>query len=82
MAYLDIVKSDGKMYVYINKYVGKQEFTRKKEARIARLGRADQALMTLKVWQIDAKRIPPEIDKEFHKRIPDWIQQVRNRVAF
>lgn len=82
MAYLDIVKSNGKMYVYISKYVGKQEYSMKKEARIARLGRAEQALMTLKVWQIDAKKIPKEIDKEFHNRIPTWIQQVRDRVAF
>jgi len=82
MAYLDMVKSNGKVYVYISKYVGKQEFSMKKEARIARLGRAEQALMTLKIWQIDARRIPPEIEKEFHNRIPEWIQQVRNRVAF
>lgn len=82
MAYLDMVKSNGKVYVYISKYVGQQEFSSKKEARIAKLGRADQALMTLKIWQIDNKRIPAEIEKDFYNRIPEWIKQVRKRAAF
>lgn len=81
MAYLDFVKANGKTYVYINKYVGTQDFTMKKEARVARLGRVEQALMTLKIWQIDNKRIPSELDRECLECIPEWIQKVRNRVA-
>lgn len=82
MAYLDFVKSGGKVYVYVNQYSGNQKFTSKKEIRVARLGRTEQALMTLKVWQMNPERIPLEIDNDVHKRIPTWIQQVRDRVAF
>lgn len=82
MAYLDFVKSSGKTYVYVNEYVGKQETSMKKEKRIARLGRVEQALMQLKVWQIDPKRIPIEIAPIYHERIPTWIDAVRNRGAY
>lgn len=82
MAYLDFVKSAGKTYVYINEYVGKQKTSSKMEARIARLGRQEQALMELKIWLIDSKRIPKTIDPVHHTRIPEWIDAVRNRAAF
>lgn len=82
MAFLYFVNAGGKTYVYVNKYVGKQTYTSSKEETVARLGRADKALMTLKIWQMDKKKIPKEIDQESYVRIPEWIQQVRNRVAF
>lgn len=82
MAYLNFVKSGGKTYVYVNEYVGEQEYSQKKEKKIVRLGRIEQAFMTLKVWQIDSNKIPLEINRKDHERIPLWIDKVRNRGAY
>lgn len=82
MAFLEFVNSGRKTYVYINEYVGTQEYSAKKERRIVRLGPLEKAHMQLKVWQLDQKRIPKEIHNEYYKRIPTWIDAVVKRGAF
>lgn len=82
MAYLEFVRSGGRTYVYINEYVGDQEFSAKKEIRIASLGRAEQALMMLKMWQVDQNLIPKDINGVNHTRLSKWIETVKKRATF
>lgn len=81
MAYLEFSKADGRTYVYISKYVGKQEFTSKVEERILALGRADNALIKLIDWRNNEDLMPIVIEENLQDKLNEWIPRVAMRLS-
>lgn len=61
MAYLSKVKSNGNTYVYLAEYIGKQQYSRRRERHIYSFGRLDVALRNLEIWKAVPSMFPKEL---------------------